>query len=191
MARYVQPATWCSCATDGAMMAAAFDEDALEFTGPAVPLFEGVMTKSFARPTWPSPGPAPSRTCPAWRRPAVGSAEVVVCQPERGTAPLDPPLTYNPTGSRALSLSPDAAAWALDVLGQPRPDLWVKQHSRTARLPLSFDTRQVGRPRWTPHGSALIYVASRDSSPSSVWRRRRTAAPPRSRSARYPVGRYR
>ena len=172
MARYVAPGYLVFLRSDGAMMAAAFDEDALEFTGPAVPLFEGVMTKSFG-----SADVAISRTgtlayVPGLAASGGGVAEVIVVSREGAIAPLDPPLTYNPTGNRALSLSPDGRRVALDVLGPASPDLWVKQLPDGPFSRLSFDTRQVGRPRWTPDGSALIYIASRDSSPQSVWRQK-------------------
>ena len=47
LARYVDPGYLVYLRADGAVLAAPFDQDKLKLTGPAVPLFEGVMTKPF------------------------------------------------------------------------------------------------------------------------------------------------
>ncbi|MFL5520127.1 MAG: hypothetical protein ACJ8B6_04275 [Gemmatimonadales bacterium] len=169
MARYVAPGYLVFLRSDGAMMAAAFDQDALEFTGPAVPLFEGVMTKSFG-----SADVAISRTGTLAYVPGVaassgGVAEVVIVSRDGAITQLKPPLTYNPVANRALNVSPDGRRVALDVLGATAPDLWVKQLPDGPFSRLTFDTRNAMRPRWTPDGRSLLYIATRDSSPESVW----------------------
>jgi tRNA A-37 threonylcarbamoyl transferase component Bud32 len=45
LARYVAPGYLVFLRADGAILAAPFDQDRFKLTGPAVPLFEGVMTK--------------------------------------------------------------------------------------------------------------------------------------------------
>jgi serine/threonine-protein kinase len=169
LARYVQPGYLVFVRADGAVLAAAFDQDALALTGPVVPLFEGIMTKAFG-----SADLAVSRTgtlayVPGLATSGGGVAEVVMVTREGALLPLDPPLTYNPTSSRALSLSPDGTRLALDVQGTS-PDLWVKQLPAGPFSRLTFDTRIVQRPTWTPDGRSVVYIAARDSAPPSVWR---------------------
>ncbi|HEX5818977.1 MAG TPA: protein kinase [Gemmatimonadales bacterium] len=169
VARYVHPGYLVFVRADGAVLAAAFDQDALALTGPIVPLFEGIMTKAFG-----SADLAVSRTgtlayVPGLATSGGGVAEVVMVSREGAILPLDPPLTYNPSANRALSLSPDGTRLAIDVQAAS-PDLWVKQLPAGPFSRLTFDTRVVQRPTWTPDGRSVVYIASRDSTPPAVWK---------------------
>ncbi|HJS48545.1 MAG TPA: protein kinase [Gemmatimonadales bacterium] len=172
MARFVEPGHLVFLRADGAVLAAPFDEERLELTGPAVPLFEGVMVKSFGSADFAlSPGgtlvyvPGRSGT-------ASGVAELVYVSREGGVTPLDPPVTYNPSANPALSLSPDGTRLAIDLVQTATSEIWIKQLPAGPLSRLTFDGRAAIRPRWTPDGRTVLYLASPDSGPQAVWRSR-------------------
>jgi len=173
LARYVAPGYLIYLRSDGAVLAAPFDQDKLELKGPAVPLFEGVMTKPFG-----SADIAVSRNgvtmayVPGLASEGGGVAEVVMLGRDGSITPLDPPVVYNPSANPALSLSPDGTRLAMDIIGSSTPDIWVKQLPDGPLSRLTFDTRSAVRPRWTPDGKSLIYIAAVDSARPAVWRKK-------------------
>lgn len=103
---------------------------------------------------------------------AGGVAELVYVSRAGATTPFDPPVTYNPSGNRALSLSPDGTRLALDVVGANAPDIWIKQLPSGPLSRLTFEGRSAGRPTWTADGQTVVYVSTPDSSLQSVWKKR-------------------
>ncbi len=171
LARYVSPGYLVYLRTDGAVLAAPFDQDHFKLTGPAVPLFEGVMTKPFGSADLAiSPGGTLAYV-PGLASSAGGIAELVYVTREGGVSPLDPPVTYNPSGNAALSLSPDGGRVAIDMIGAASPDIWVKQLPSGPLSRLTFDTRTAIRPRWAPDGRSVVYIAATDSASPSVWKK--------------------
>jgi len=157
---------------DGAVLAAPFDQDKLELTGPAVPLFEGVMTKPFGSADLAiSPGGTLAYV-PGLASNAGGVAELVYVDRQGGMAPLSPPVSFNPSSNPGLSLSPDGTRIALDIVGLASPDVWIKQLPGGPLSRLTFDGIASNRPTWTPDGRSVLYVSTPDSGPPSVWKRR-------------------
>jgi len=178
LARYVAPGYLAYLRADGAVLAAPFDQDRFELTGPAVPLFEGVMTKPFGSADFAiSPGGTLAYV-PGLASSGGGVAELVTVTREGGVTPLDPPVTYNPSGQPALSLSPDGSRVAIDMIGQASPDIWVKQLPSGPVSRLTFDTRTALRPTWTPDGRSVVYVAALDSAPPAVWKKKADGSTP-------------
>ncbi len=183
MARYVAPGFLVFLRADGAVLAAPFDQDKLALTGPAVPLFEGVMTKPFG-----SGDLAISRTgtlayVPGRSSAAGGFAELVFVGRDGAATPLAPPVTYNPSTSiYSLSLSPDGSKIALDVGSGNSVDIWIKQLPAGPLQRLTFTGRFAVRPQWTPDGRSLLYIVVDSSSPvPTVWRRRADGSAPAER----------
>ncbi len=172
LARYVAPGYLVYLRADGAVLAAPFDQDKLELTGPAVPLFEGVMTKPFG-----SADIAISRNgtlayVPGLATDAGGIAELVYVSREGAVTPLDPPQTYNPSSNRSLNLSPDGRRVALDLIGVSSPDIWIKQLPAGPLSRLTFESTLANRPTWTADGQSVVYIAATDSGPPAVWKKR-------------------
>jgi Tol biopolymer transport system component/tRNA A-37 threonylcarbamoyl transferase component Bud32 len=173
LARYVAPGFLIYLRADGAVLAAPFDQDKLELTGPAVPLFEGVMTKPFG-----SADIALSRNgaslayVPGLASEGGGVAELVTVNRAGIVTPLDPPVTYNPSANPSLSLSPDGKRLAMDIVGQASPDIWVKQLPAGPLTRLTFETQTAYRPRWTPDGQSVIYTAIVDTAPQAIWKKK-------------------
>ena len=170
VARFVQPGYLVWVRSDGGVLAAPFDQDELAFTGPAVPLFESVMTKPF--------GSADIAISASGTLAYVsgsldgGLAEVVHVTREGDVTPLAPPLTFNPTLNPGLSLSPDGTRLAIDVANGPADEIFIKQLPAGPFSRLTFETRLAGRPKWTPDGRSVLYLASVDSGTQAVWKKR-------------------
>jgi eukaryotic-like serine/threonine-protein kinase len=188
LARYVAPGYLVFLRADGALLAAPFDPEKLTLTGPTVPLFEGVMTKPFG-----SADIAVSPTGTLAYVPglisSVGIMELVYVGRDGAVTPFDPPVSFNPSVNRSLSLSPDGRRLALDVIGTASPDIWVKQLPSGPLSRLTFDGQAAYRPRWTPDGRTVLYISAQDSGRLSVWKRRADGSAPAEPvwRTRYPI----
>ncbi len=172
LARYVAPGFLIYLRADGAVLAAPFDQDKLTLTGPAVPLFEGVMTKPFGSADI---AISPSGTLayvPGLASIGGGVAEIVWVSRDGGITPLDPPLTYNPGANLSLSLSPNGSRIAVDVVGNAAPDIWIKALPSGPLTRLTFETQAANRPRWTPDGQFVTYIAVGDTGREAVWKKK-------------------
>jgi Tol biopolymer transport system component len=170
LARYVRPGYLVVVRSDGAVLAAPFDQDALAFTGPAVTLFEGVQTKPF--------GSADIAISPSGTLAYVPSAsasamaEVVYVTRDGAVTPLDPPQVFSPGPNRALSLSADGSRLAIGVGNGTAEDIYIKQLPAGPFSRLTFESPMANRPKWTPDGLSVIYIASPDSGSMAVWKKR-------------------
>jgi Tol biopolymer transport system component/tRNA A-37 threonylcarbamoyl transferase component Bud32 len=178
LARYVAPGYLVYLRADGAVLAAPFDQDKFELTGPAVPLFEGVMVKPFGSADIMISRQGTLMYVPGLASDAGGVMELVWVTREGGITPLDPPVTYNPSANPSVSLSPDGKRIALDVVGSASPDIWIKQLPSGPLSRLTFESRVAYRPRWTPDGRSVVYVASADSGSTAVWKKRADGSAP-------------
>jgi serine/threonine-protein kinase len=172
LGRYVAPGYLVYLRADGAVLAAPFDQDRFELTGPAVPLLEGAMTKAFGGADLAISASGSLAYVPGLASTAGGVAELVHVSREGGVTPLDPPVSFNPSINRAISLSPDGTRLALDLIGVASPDIWVKQLPSGPLSRLTFDGTSSTRPTWTADGQTVLYVAAPDSGQQSVWKKR-------------------
>jgi serine/threonine-protein kinase len=170
--RYVAPGYLVYVRADGAVLAAPFDQDKFELTGPGVPLFEGAMTKAFGGVDIAISASGAVAYVPGLASSAGGVAEPVYVTRQGGVTPLDPPVSFNPSNNRAISLSPDGTRIALDVIGASTPDIWIKQLPSGPLSRLTFEGTSSVRPTWTADGQTVVYVSAPDSSPPSVWKKR-------------------
>ncbi|HXI20241.1 MAG TPA: hypothetical protein VNH46_04110, partial [Gemmatimonadales bacterium] len=179
MARYVSPGYLVYVRADGALLAAPFDQHRLTLTGPAVPLLEGVMTKAFGSSDLAISPTGTLAYVPGSNSASGGGAELVQVGRDGAVHPLDPPVTYNPSANRSLSLSPDGRRVAFDIAGQTSADIYIKQLPSGPLSRLTLETTRNWRPRWTPDGRSVIYIGSSDSnSVSAVWERRADGSAP-------------
>jgi serine/threonine-protein kinase len=172
LARYVEPGYLVVLRADGAVLAAPFDQRKLALTGPAVPLFEGVMTKPFGSADIAVSPSGALAYVPGLVSSTGGVAELVYVDRAGAVTALNPAFTFNPSVNRGLSLSPDGTRLALDLTGAAAPDIWVKQLPAGPLSRLTFDGSGASRPRWTSDGRSVLYLSTSDSQPQSVWKRR-------------------
>jgi hypothetical protein len=172
LARYVAPGYLVYLRADGAVLAAPFDQGRMKLTGPAVPLFEGVMTKPFGSADLALSATGTLVYVPGVASNSGGLAELVYVSREGAVTPLTPAVTFNPSANRSLSLSPDGARIALDVIGTASPDIWIKQLPAGPLSRLTFNSLGANRPRWTSDGHSVLYISTPDSGLPSVWKKR-------------------
>jgi len=172
LARYVAPGYLVYVRADGALLAAPFDQDKFTVTGPAVPILEGIMTKAFGATDLAISASGSLAYVPGLASSAGGVAELVYVSRTGGVTPFDPPVSFTPSGNRALSLSPDGSRLALDVVGTTSPDIWIKQLPSGPLSRLTFEGRAAARPTWTADGQAVLYLSQSDSGPVTVRKKR-------------------
>lgn len=189
IARYVAPGYLMILRGDGALLAAPFDQDKLQLTGPAVPILAGVMVKPLG-----SADIAISRTgtliyLPGTANNVSGFAELVTFGPAGRLLPMTPPVTFNPGTNRGLSLSPDGHHVALDQLGTASPDIWVKTLPAGPLTRLTFDSVGAFRPQWSADGKYVYYISQGSGSGrTELWRVRGDGSAPPQRVWADPKG---
>ena len=148
----------------GALMAAPFDPDRLEVTGPPIAVVEEVM-------------PPAQFTGAAY----VGFSELgsLVYVPgttqanERKPAWVDregeeQPLPVPPQQYRVLSLSPNGQQVAFEIDQGTQQDIWVYDVSREALTRLTFEGSNQ-TPVWTPDGRKITFRSDRAGSPANLF----------------------
>ncbi|HET7023629.1 MAG TPA: protein kinase, partial [Gemmatimonadales bacterium] len=186
LARYVAPGYLVILHADGTVLAAPFDEGKLEITGPAVPLFDGVMTKTFG-----SADIAISRSgtlvyVPGSAGTTGGTVELVTVTRAGVISSLDPPFSYNPSSNGSVSLSPDGRRVAIDVMGTSGSDVWVKMLHGGAFSRITFDSVGAHRPSWSPDGRYVVYSESSTGGMSvAVFRQKADGSAPPERLLRF------
>ena len=180
LARYVAPGYLVVLRADGALLAAPFDQEKLQLTGPAVPILSGVMVKPLG-----SADLAISRSgtliyLPGTATGTSGFAELVTIDGAGRLTPFVPPITFNPSNNRGLSLSPDGHHVAIDQLGAASPDIWVKTLPNGAFSRLTFDSIGAIRPQWSADGKDVLYLGQ-GTGRVSVWRIRGDGSAPPTR----------
>jgi serine/threonine-protein kinase len=156
---------------DGSALAAPFDLDKLEVTGPAVPVLEGVLVSNgSAFLTVSRSGTLAYVQGTA----ASNEVEVVRVTREGVAAPID---TNWHGGFNSFALSPDGRRLAMGVgLASGALGIWIKQLDRGPFTRLTFGG-QDRRPTWSPDGRDVAFI--RDSlNRSSVFARRADGSTP-------------
>ncbi len=149
---------------DGALLAAPFDPDRQELTGPAVPILDGFTVKN-----WGSPDYALSVNGDLIYASTLGTpggGQLVWVDREGGEEVVDEDwtLTFGPP-----ALSPDGRMLAVSVQ-RDEEQLWVRRMPRGPASKLTFDGSQTYRPSWHPDGQLVAFVSDRDASAAwSAW----------------------
>jgi len=155
-ARYASSGHLAYVTAGGALMAAPFDEDRLELTGPATALIEGVAVRlagsidvaisATGTLAYVTGGVTEEPFEPVWVD-RDGTAE-----------PIDPGWVGN---FATLALSPDGSKLAIGVIGNAGRDLWIKQLDRGPLTRLTFPDGNDHRPWWTYDGQSVLFISDR------------------------------
>jgi serine/threonine-protein kinase len=155
-ARYAASGHLVFVRSDGVLLAAPFDQDRLELTGPAVPLLEDISVKQWGAVDM---AISESGTLLYVSGANVAPDEIVRVSRDGEEEVVDPEWT-GVFGS--LELSPDGRRLAVSVVGSDGQHIWVKELPRGPLAKLTFDGSMNYRPAWTPDGLFVSYVSDRD-----------------------------
>ena len=166
LARYLPPGYLVYVRSDGALLAARFQPGDTAFRGPAAPILDGVMTKSFG-----SVDLTLSRDGTLLYVPGSTtnvSGELAWVGRDGAVTPLQPSVPIALSVNRGMALSPDGSRLVVDQTSDRSMDLWVKQLPSGPISRLTFDGSVNLRPSWTPDGSSVVFLSNRDST-IGVW----------------------
>jgi tRNA A-37 threonylcarbamoyl transferase component Bud32 len=139
--------------SDGSVLAAPFDQDELELTGPPVPLFNGIDAvpgTDFAL----SPS---GRLAYATGASLIGATGEVVWVDRAGrTEELDPGWLVTANFSSGPTLSPDGKRLAITVQDADGGDIWIKDLDGGLFSRLTFDGNS-NAPMWSHDGRFVLY----------------------------------
>ncbi|MEE8478228.1 MAG: hypothetical protein V3S19_07640, partial [Gemmatimonadales bacterium] len=163
-ARYAATGHLVFVRADGALLAAPFDQDRLELTGPATPLLDGVRLKTGGSVDM---ALSASGTLMYVAGAAiggvglVGEGEPVWVDREGKVEPVDPGWTFSLPANRMLTLSADGTRLALNINTTEAADVWIKQLDRGPLSRLTFEGLQNIPAAWTPDGQSVVFSSNR------------------------------
>jgi len=156
-ARYVEPGLVVYARDDGALLAAPFDAEALEVTGPSTPLLQGVLTKgtqvaefSIAR-----------------------DGSLLYLSGEEGPDQLvwvdrdgrEQAIDIDAGGDiESVALSPDGGRVAVSMVGEQGENVWIAELEQGTVSRLTFEGVDNQRPEWLLGGRELTFVSVVDGS---------------------------
>ncbi|MFG1691503.1 protein kinase, partial [Gemmatimonadota bacterium] len=146
--------------TDGAVFAAPFDVDALELTGPAVPLLEGVKSDAL----FPDIALAADGTLLMMTGPGAvlgPNWEVVKVSREGVVRQVDPSWRFTTSRNRGWALSPDGTRLAIGLNTEEGDDIWIKELDDGPLLRLTYHPDEDAAPRWSRDGQSVFFVSRR------------------------------
>ncbi len=154
----------------GTLLAAPFDPDEVEITGPAFPIADGLMlgandvefydisdagrlvyrtgnNSGLVDPVWVDRNGATTEIAPGWGIP--GDED-----------------------SASLALSPDGSRLALSTTGPEETlDIYIKQLDDGPLSRLTFEGSSNRRPAWLPDGESIVFISNR-AGQEDIWTKR-------------------
>jgi serine/threonine-protein kinase len=154
-ARYVASGHVVVMQSDGTMLAAPFDQDAMEATGAFAPILEdvGIGGLNGAQLAVSGEGDLLYR-----KGSAAPQFEVVWVSREGVVENVDPAWVGDFSDPR---LSPDGTRLALAINENAESHVWIKQLDRGPLLKLTFMGSNNGRPTWSPDGQFVTFMSDR------------------------------
>jgi serine/threonine-protein kinase len=156
---------------EGQILAAPFDSDKMELTGPVVPLVQevGVTASEDVMYTLSENG-----TLLYWSATSnsVGNEMIWVSRSGEVTA-VDPDFTFSPSGApRSMRLSPDGTRVAFQDNSEGGGDIWIKELDRGPVSRLTFDGGADWAPAWSADGQSVFFLSNRQGPGRDVWSQR-------------------
>ncbi len=170
--RYAAPGHLVYVTADGTMMAAPFDADRLEVTGPAVSLTEGLGIGRLGGTNL-----ALSKSGDAMYETGTvseGLHEFTWVTRSGEAISVDSGWSFRRgDANRGWTLSPDGSRLALRALAEDNYDIWVKELPRGPLSRLTFHETQDKMPQWTPDGESVLFLSDRlESNDFDLWTKR-------------------
>ncbi|MCH7892224.1 MAG: PD40 domain-containing protein [Gemmatimonadetes bacterium] len=172
--RYASTGHLLFATSDGVLMARPIDPATAEFTGPAVPVAEGLVMRGLGFANY---AVSESETLIY----EVGGADAVagegLFEPVWVTrsgeaAPVDPGWRFNLMEGFGLRLSPDGTRVAITQRVDGNEDVWIKQLPDGPLERLTSDDLIDTSPFWSPDGEFVAYSRGDGSTGFDIWQRR-------------------
>ena len=145
---------------DGSLWAVPFDLDHLQAVGDAVPVVEGVLTKTSGTASFDLTGDG-SLVYVAGRGPDASGGATLVWVDRDGQ---ETPVPLPPRGYNDLNLSPDGTRAAFVVADGANQDVWVAELDRGTLARITSDPALDVAPRWSPDGRRIAFASNRTGS---------------------------
>ena len=154
---------------DGRLLAAPFDDKAMELTSAPVPLVEDLGVNALGDAMY---SLSNSGDLAYWQMPGRSNESEFVWVSRAGqVSQVDPDWTFTPGGAnQAWSLSPNDTRLALRDMADGG-DIWIKELDDGPLSRFTFDARQDGAPRWAPDGETVTFLSDRAGT-LSMWSKR-------------------
>jgi serine/threonine-protein kinase len=145
-------------ARTNSLWAIPFDAEALEATGPAVPMIDGVDVEATGVAQFAVSRDGTLVYAPTGNSGGGETRTLVWVTREGAQEPLAaPPRAYfDPV------LSPDGTRAAVSIADGANRDIWVWQFASETLTRLTFDAALDMSPLWTPDGSRIVFWSGRD-----------------------------
>jgi serine/threonine-protein kinase len=140
--------------SDGALLAAPFDQGKLELIGPSTPLLEGIVVKQGAAAEFTISNDG-SLLYQSGERP---TEQLVWIERDGAERPLDPTLELD---FEYVVLSPDGTRLALSYEDDDGQDVWIYDLAQRTLSRLTFEGNLNQRPEWTPDGTHVTFMSDR------------------------------
>jgi eukaryotic-like serine/threonine-protein kinase len=153
---------------DGRLVAAPFDPQRLELTGPAVPLLEGVRVDGLGTADL-AISASGRLVYGAGGTETTASLEAVWVSRDGSVSRVDSSMTGLLVSP---SVSPDGSMMAVQVGLPPTADVWVKHLDRGPFSRLTFEGRFNGVPSWASDGKSVVFLSDREEGGRRPYRKR-------------------
>ena len=151
---------------DGTLLAAPFDQDRLEVTGPAIALAEGVGVRAFGAADLQV---AQDGTLLYTTGGAAGdNYELVWLGRDGNEEELESGWVGNFVN---VAISPDQTKLAMAINRDGEQQIWIKDLVQGPMWKLTFEGTRNYRPTWAPDGESVLYVSNQESNADLYMKR--------------------